>query len=95
VVLAHAHHAAELDVARSGRITNVLRNLYRIATSEATSGAVVAAAIYWTKCRLGWTEYAPAPVARLMPAPFGKKEQAEIDALTADKDSSWGSILRH
>jgi hypothetical protein len=40
------------------------------------------------------TPAAPEPKTAKAPV-LGKKEQAEIDALTADEGTSWASILRH
>ncbi len=48
------------------------------------------AAIFWLKCRAGWSEYAPAPAHA---EPLGKKERAQLEALSAAEGTEWGKLV--
>lgn len=67
----------------------VTRRLWDIAVSKDKQS--LAACIFWLKCRAGWSEYAPPPSSK--PAPLGKKEVAEQDAMTAAHDTGWDHLV--
>lgn len=50
------HYRAELRAGGALANAAVIAALYRIATSSEDANAAVAAGIWWTKCRLGWSE---------------------------------------
>lgn len=95
------HYAAELRDGAERANLRVGANLFAIATSfEHPKGA--SSAMFWLKCRAGWSEFAAAPsrnpeVAAEKPAKLGKKEQLEKDAQTpppaADGVEDWGRVL--
>ena len=82
-----AHYVEELSTGSIVATAKVAANLYRIATGSGRQACT--AAIFWMKCRAGWSEFAPPP----KPAPLGKKEQAEIDAVTAAQGTTWAEVL--
>lgn len=82
------HYRPELDTGHIKANAKVAGNLYRIATGEGREA--VTAAIFWLKTRAGWSEYAPAPAKE---KPLGKKEQAIIEAGSAEKGTSWGHLV--
>jgi hypothetical protein len=49
----------------------------------------VTACIFWLKVRAGWSEYAPHP----QPPPLGKKQQAELDAVSSAKGTEWSELV--
>ena len=72
----------------------VRANLFRIAVTGIGREARMAGE-FWLRSQAGWSEFKPAPVA-LKPAEsehLGKKEQAELDALTAGTDNDWGRLV--
>jgi len=50
------HYVQELTLGPMRANVAVANNLYKIATSPEVNGAVVNAAIWWTKARMGWSE---------------------------------------
>jgi hypothetical protein len=78
------HYRDELDLGHVKATAKVAANLFR--TASGTGPKAVTAAIFWLKCRAGWSEYAPPPVA-------GKKEQARFDAQHPDESTELGRIL--
>lgn len=86
------HYREELDRGVAVANTKVAKSLFEIATSKG-QGAVTAA-IFWLKCRAGWSEYAPAPAPTVpKERPLGKKEQAQLDAESADEGTGWGGLV--
>ena len=81
------HYRDELDLGRARANTKVADNLFKIATG--TGREAVTAAIFWLKVRAGWSEYSPSPP----PPPLGKKEQAQIDAVTGAEGTEWGHLV--
>ena len=60
------HFRTELDEGVSDANINVSRTLYKMATS----GAHLAATLFWLKCRGGWRERQAADLASSPPPPF-------------------------
>lgn len=81
------HYRDELDQGQTKANTKVARNLFTIATG--TGREAVTAAIFWLKVRAGWSEYTPHP----LPPPLGKKQQAELDAVTSAKGTEWSELV--
>jgi hypothetical protein len=72
------HYRIELSTGQPKANAKVAGNLYRIATGDGRGA--VAAAIWWTKARMGWREQSN-PEA---PGIVGKKQQAIAAAAIAD-----------
>lgn len=83
------HYRDELDVGFVKASNAVAMNLWRQATKD--DPKAVPAAIFWLKCRAGWSEYAPAPPAK--EPELGKKERAQIEAQTAGSGTEWGRLV--
>jgi hypothetical protein len=77
----------ELDTGHIKANSAVAQSLFRKATGEGSQS--VTAAIFWLKVRAGWSEYAPHP----LPVPLGKKQQAELDAVTSAKGTEWSELV--
>jgi hypothetical protein len=77
----------ELDTGQTKANARVADNLFKIATGAGREA--VTAAIFWLKVRAGWSEYAPHP----LPAPLGKKQQAELDAVSSAKGTEWSELV--
>lgn len=90
-----AEYATEL--ARGPVVANVAiaQNLYRLA--QGTGTAAVTASWKWLQARAGWTEFAPprTNVGEPAPEPLGKKAQQNLEALAAEKGTSWADLIRH
>ena len=84
------HYRAQLDTGHIKANSKVAANLFRIATGEGREA--ITAAIFWLKCRAGWSEYAPPPPPN-KPAKLGKKDQAIQDAKNAGRGSAWGDLV--
>lgn len=98
------YYRQEID--HGGDLANgkVVANLFRIACGEGREA--VTAAIWWTKSRMGWSEYAPPPPpkpkapapeatdAKPAPKSLGKKLAAEI-AGQEPPPEGWGDVLKH
>lgn len=80
------HYRAELDLAIIKANNAVKANLFKQATKDDLRS--VQAAIFWLRCRAGWSEYAPKPAAEL-----GKKEIAAQAAEDAEHGTGWGDLL--
>ncbi len=80
------YFAGELELGHIEANAAVAQSLYKMATNRDKPN--VAAAIFWLKCRAGWKEGETAA-----PPPLGKKEQAEENARSADKGTTWESLL--
>jgi hypothetical protein len=81
------HYRDELDLGQSKANTRVADNLFKIATG--TGREAVTAAIFWLKVRAGWSEYGPPQ----LPPPLGKKQQAQIDAVSSAEGTEWGHLV--
>jgi hypothetical protein len=81
------HYRHELETAHVEANAKVADNLFKIATG--TGREAVTAAIFWLKVRAGWSEFAPHP----LPAPLGKKQQAELDAVSSAKGTEWSELV--
>ncbi len=87
------HYREQLDRGHVKANAQVAGNLFKIATG--TGREAVTAAIFWLKCRAGWSEYAPAPkVAGAEPEP-GKKALADMEAQNAEQGTGWAGVIRH
>lgn len=83
------HYRDELDLGHTKANAKVAENLYKIATG--TGREAITAAIFWLKCRAGWSEYSPPrPPAE---QPLGKKEEQRRDAETAQKGTQWSDLV--
>ena len=80
------YYRDELDLGHVKATCRIAANLFRIASG--TGPKAVTAAIFWLKCRAGWSEYAPPPVSH-----FGKKEQARLNAERPDLDTRLGRLI--
>jgi hypothetical protein len=81
------HFAVELATGRARRRREIIDLMFRAARKGNT------AAQRRLEEMTAITPAAPEPKAK--EPVLGKKEQAELDALTADEGTSWASILRH
>lgn len=67
-------------------------NLLKLASGK--DGTALKAIMFSLQCRFGWSQYAPVhEPEELKPEPLGKKEQANLEAQTAHKETAWGSLL--
>lgn len=82
------HYRKELDLGLIKANNAVKLNLYRQATKDDPRS--FQAMKFWLNCRAGWSEYAPPPAQK--PEPLGKKQQANIDAMTAERGTSWEDV---
>lgn len=76
------HFRAELDTGLAEANAQVAQSLFKMATDKDRPN--VAAAIFWMKAQAGWQD---------RPAELGKKEQAEVEARTAEKDTGWDGLI--
>lgn len=83
------HYRDELDLGHVTANTAVAQNLFKIATG--TGREAVTAAIFWLKCRAGWSEFSPVPAIR--PQPPGKKEMTQTEAENAQQDTGWANLI--
>lgn len=84
----------ELDGGTALANAKVAQNLFAKATGNGREA--VTAAMFWLRCRAGWSEYAapPAPPSRdRTEVPLGKKDAAQLAAETADEGTSWRGLL--
>lgn len=84
------HYAPE--IARGGATVeaNLVKNLLRLAGGS--DGTALKAIMFSLQCRFGWSMFAPsAPSAP--PKPLGKKEEANLVALTAHEDTDWSGLV--
>lgn len=82
------HYRDELDKSMPQANARVAQNLFRIATGEGREAVV--AAIFWLKCRAGWSEFSP---PKLPEESLGKKEQQQIQAETAERGTGWAGLV--
>lgn len=83
------YYRKELDSGAFKATANVARNLYRMATGTGREAA--ACAMFWMKCRAGWSEYAPPPAPKL--EKLGKKEQQQRDAMSGEQGTPWHGLV--
>jgi hypothetical protein len=76
------YYTAELEVGHIEANAQVAQSLFRQATNSNKPN--VAAAIFWMKCRAGWSEHQDE---------LGKKEVAAALAKAADVGTSWEGLL--
>jgi hypothetical protein len=76
------YYTAELEVGHIEANAQVAQSLFKQATN--TDKPNVAAAIFWMKCRAGWSEQHDE---------MGKKEAAKALAKAADVGTSWEGLL--
>lgn len=79
----HKYYMPELETGHIVANAAVAQSLFRMATHKTHPN--VAAAIWWTKTRMGWREGGD-------DVP-GKKEAAELLGKMADKGSKWEGLL--
>lgn len=84
------HYREELDLGHLKATNAVAMNIFRMATKKDDPRAIQAA-MFWMKCRAGWSEFAPAPDPK--PSPLGKKEAADLAGQTAEKETSWNGLV--
>lgn len=82
------HYRAELDRGMAVINFKIVKNLARIAQGQGREA--VTAAIYWTKTRMGWSEFAPAPSRLAKP---GKKELEQEIGINAGAGTQWGDLV--
>ncbi len=78
------HFWTELEVGHVEANAKVAASLFKKATGDGRESVV--AAIFWLKCRAGWRE-------RPATDELGKKEQRALEAETAERGTSWESLL--
>jgi hypothetical protein len=78
------HFWTELEVGHVEANAKVAASLFKKATGDGREAVV--AAIFWLKCRAGWRE-------RPATDELGKKEQRALEAETAERGTSWESLL--
>jgi hypothetical protein len=94
-----ANYRDELDNGTTVANAKVAESLYKAATATDAKGKLVyknavTAQIFWLKTRAGWSEYSPPPsVAMPTEKKLGKKQQAELDAETADEGTPWSELV--
>lgn len=76
------YYTAELEIGHIEANAQVAQSLYRLATDQNKPN--VAAAIFWMKCRAGWSEQQDE---------LGKKEVAAALAKAAEVGTSWEGLL--
>jgi hypothetical protein len=76
------YYTTELEVGHIEANAQVAQSLFRQATNDVKPN--VAAAIFWMKCRAGWSENQDE---------VGKKEAANALAKAADVGTSWEGLL--
>jgi hypothetical protein len=80
----------QLDRGQALANAKVAQNLFGIATGSGREA--VTAAVFWLRCRAGWSEYTPAPRAQREPE-LGKKAAAAVAAETADHGTGWSGLV--
>lgn len=80
------HYSEELATGHVRANARVADTLFKKATSPDLTAPSVNAAIFWLKCRAGWSE------PRRADEP-GKKEVQHIEAQTAHEGSDWERLL--
>ena len=78
------HFWTEIEVGHVEANAKVAASLFKKATGDGREAVV--AAIFWLKCRAGWRERPAADE-------LGKKEQRALEAETAERGTSWESLL--
>lgn len=94
VITMRKHYGEELDKGNTIATAAVSQNLYRIA--RGTGREAVSAAMFWLRCRAGWSEYNPRPTAGPDADPLiglGKKALADAEAKDAERGTSWDRLL--
>jgi hypothetical protein len=81
----------DLDRGTARANAAVAQNLYRKATGDSRES--VTAAMFWLRCRAGWSEFSPAPARPQHETPLGRKDAAELAAETADEGTGWHGLL--
>jgi hypothetical protein len=76
------YYTAELEIGHIESNAQVAQSLFKQATKLDKPN--VAAAIFWLKCRAGWSEQSDE---------MGKKEAAKVLAKAADVGTSWEGLL--
>jgi hypothetical protein len=84
-------YRVELDVGAAKANAKVALNLYAKATSDGREA--VTAAMFWLRCRAGWSEYAPAQRGVEREPALGKKDAAQLAAETADAGTGWAGLV--
>lgn len=84
------HFGPELEVGSAKLEAQLAQNLLRIAQGHDRQALI--ATIFALKSRFGWVEAAPEREPR--EPKLGKKEAAELAALTAGESSHWGDLLK-
>lgn len=91
------YYREELDIGMIKATVAVAQTLYGIATDR-KHAKCAPAAMFWLKCRAGWSEYAPPPPPKPpeapRPEPLGKKEQADLEAQDAEIGTGWAEVVR-
>lgn len=85
------YYREELDLGMIKATTQVANTLFSIATDR-KHPKCAPAAMFWLKCRGGWSEFAPPPAPRPVvekQTVLGKKEQADRAAMNADEGTDW------
>lgn len=84
------HYRAEIDHGFAKANNAVAMNIFRQATKD--DPRAITAAMFWMKCRAGWSEYMilPRPGAA---TPLGKKEQQAEAAAHPDRDTPMGDLM--
>lgn len=80
----------ELDRGQAVANAKVAQNLFTRATGP--SREAVTAAMFWLRCRAGWSEFAPANRPE-RGEPMGKKDARELAAETAEQGTGWSGLL--
>lgn len=83
-------YRAELDSGAAKANAKVAMNLFAKATGDGREA--VTAAMFWLRCRAGWSEYTPAPRPEREPM-LGKKDAAQLAAETADRGTGWSGLV--
>ena len=85
------HYRAELDVGFVKANNAVSMNLFLQATKD--DARCTQAAMFWLRCRAGWSEYMLLPKPPTKDSALGKKELAALAAQNPDTETSMGELM--
>lgn len=81
------HYASELDSA-AAKLEGILAG-HLLTLAKGRDGTALKAIMFSLQTRFGWSLYAPSAPAK----PLGKKEEANLAALTAHEDTDWNGLV--
>jgi hypothetical protein len=87
------YYPRELELGLIEANAKVAQSVFKQATHPTKPN--VAAGLFWLKCRAGWREAGGVPLSdpTQPEQPLGKKDQANADAVGAEKGTGWDDLL--